>query len=325
MAAIEANELCSLYKKVFALRNGGEKAVPLLQDLFHTTHSTLLRHEVAYALGQMRHAAAVPFLETLLADDNEHPVTRHEAAEALAAIGNSASRALLQRHADDERPEVAETCALALRRLDHHELEKGACACEAVAQRVVAAEERLASPSGEGAPPLLSPSTPPPSSFASVDPAPAAEMADIGSLAIDLANVELPLFERYGALFALRNLATAHVSAEERDGAVQAICKLLRGEKEGDSALLRHEVAFVLGQLENIDSVETLCGTVRDEEEHAMVRHEAAEALGAIGSSSGLEVLRAYADHSEPLLRDSCVVALHMYDRDAFLAAGVCV
>ena len=34
---------------------------------------------------------------------------------------------------------------------------------------------------------------------------------------------------------------------------------------------------------------------------------------------------REYSKHPEPILRDSCLVALHMYDRAAFLAAGVCV
>ena len=41
-----------------------------------------------------------------------------------------------------------------------------------------------------------------------------------------------------------------------------------------------------------------------------MVRHEAAEALGAIGSPQAIEVLRAYADHDEDILRESCWVAL---------------
>ena len=55
------------------------------------------------------------------------------------------------------------------------------------------------------------------------------------------------------------------------------------------------------------------------------VRHEAAEALGAIGSPDAISVLREFTEHPEPILRESCWVALHMYDREAFLAAGVCV
>ena len=89
--------------------------------------------------------------------------------------------------------------------------------------------------------------------------------------------------------------------------------------------LLKHEVAFVLGQLEHPAAVEALCAAVRCEEEHGMVRHEAAEALGAIGSPDAISVLREFSEHPEPILRESCWVALHMYDREAFLASGVCV
>ena len=38
-----------------------------------------------------------------------------------------------------------------------------------------------------------------------------------------------------------------------------------------------------------------------------------------------LAVLREFSDHPEEILRESCWVALHMYDREAFLSAGVCV
>ncbi len=91
------------------------------------------------------------------------------------------------------------------------------------------------------------------------------------------------------------------------------------------SALFKHEVAFVLGQLEHLASVPALCEMVRSEAEHPMVRHEAAEALGAIGSPEAMGVLRQYGEHDVEILRESCWVALHMYDREAFLAAGVCV
>lgn len=45
-----------------------------------------------------------------------------------------------------------------------------------------------------------------------------------------------------------------------------------------------------------------------------MVRHEAAEALGAIASSKCIETLKAYAADSEPIVADSCLVALDMLE-----------
>ena len=108
--------------------------------------------------------------------------------------------------------------------------------------------------------------------------------------------------------------------------AMIAICQtLIEDNMKTCGALLKHEVAFVLGQLEHPTSVPALLASMRDEGEHPMVRHEAAEALGALGDPSVMGELREMLSHPVDILRESCVVALHMYDREAFLAAGVCV
>ncbi|KAJ6816333.1 60S ribosomal protein L17-like [Iris pallida] len=49
--------------------------------------SNLLAYEAKFALGQMQDAEAVPALEAVLIDLSLHPIVRHEAAEALGAIG----------------------------------------------------------------------------------------------------------------------------------------------------------------------------------------------------------------------------------------------
>ena len=104
--------LCDQYKQIFSLRNTSPQtdAVNSLIKLFNSTSSVLLRHEVAYVLGQMRNEGAVPFLTGVLIDSSEDPITRHEAAEALGAIGKDESRALLEQYSTHEQPEVAETC-----------------------------------------------------------------------------------------------------------------------------------------------------------------------------------------------------------------------
>ncbi len=45
-----------------------------------------------------------------------------------------------------------------------------------------------------------------------------------------------------------------------------------------------------------------------------MVRHEAAEALGAIASSSCVALLQAHLSDVEPIVADSCAVALDVYE-----------
>ncbi len=50
------------YRAMFALRNkGGQEAVSALGEAFGS-HSALLKHEVAYVLGQMQDAGAVTTL-----------------------------------------------------------------------------------------------------------------------------------------------------------------------------------------------------------------------------------------------------------------------
>lgn len=49
------------------------------------------RLQVAYVLGQLQNKKASDALSQVLRDVNEHPMVRHEAAEALGSIAGSAS------------------------------------------------------------------------------------------------------------------------------------------------------------------------------------------------------------------------------------------
>ncbi len=105
-------------RAVFALRNrGGPEAVDALAAAFKDP-SALLRHELAYVLGQMGDRHAIPVLTDVLATEDEHVMVRHEAAEALGAIGDESARAVLERFLSDPHPEVAESCEVALDLLD---------------------------------------------------------------------------------------------------------------------------------------------------------------------------------------------------------------
>lgn len=101
-------------RAVFALRNrGGPAAVEALAAAFDDP-SALLRHELAYVLGQMGDAHAVPFLTAVLRKPHEHVMVRHECAEALGAIGEPSSVPVLQEFLTDPNPEVSESCEVAL-------------------------------------------------------------------------------------------------------------------------------------------------------------------------------------------------------------------
>ena len=147
------------------------------------------------------------------------------------------------------------------------------------------------------------------SDFASIDPAPPLEQSQpIQSLEQALLDVKQPLFLRYRAIFALRDLA----SPPDLPTAVPAVLALAKGLKD-PSALFRHEIAFVFGQLSHPASIPALTETLGDLKEASMVRHEAAEALGSLGDENGVEdTLKQYLNDKEQIVRESVVVALDM-------------
>jgi len=77
----------------------------------------LLKHELAYVLGQTRNLHAVPYLEDVLQSTQQQEIVRHEAAEALGALGQISSLPLLEKYLNDESQVIRETCELAVARL----------------------------------------------------------------------------------------------------------------------------------------------------------------------------------------------------------------
>mmetsp|Transcript_18925 Transcript_18925/g.42042 ORF Transcript_18925/g.42042 Transcript_18925/m.42042 type:complete len:406 (+) Transcript_18925:28-1245(+) len=251
-------------------------------------HGSLLRHEFAYVMGQLRDERCCPALERVLSNETDCVMVRHECGEALGAIAAPRSVSVLEMAIarNPNSPEIGETCQLAL---DHMKWkadggdasgreEPMACAC------------------------MLSP-------YSSVDPAPphpdhaTLSASEIGSI---LRNESLPLFERYRAMFSLRN--------KGGEDSVSELGKALT--EDSSSALLRHEVAYVLGQMQHPASVESLAESLRRTEEHAMVRHESAEALGAIEGrwDDCEEILKEFLNDHDVAVRESCAVALDAAD-----------
>lgn len=262
----------------------------LAESLADERHGSLMRHEYAYVMGQLGDERSCKVLETILLKDDDCSMVRHEAAEALAAIGAVDSVKVLEQTMEktkSNQPEVYETCLLAKNLMDWKarggpknpdEEAPVACAC------------------------MLNP-------YSSVDPAPPhpahasktdAELGDI------LCNPDLSIFDRYRAMFSLRNR-----------GGEESVLQLCRSLSSDDSsALLRHEVAYVLGQLQHPASVPALAESLRKIDEHQMVRHESAEALGAIESSwEKVEaILGEFIKDENQVVRESCMVALDAAD-----------
>jgi deoxyhypusine monooxygenase len=149
----------------------------------------------------------------------------------LAAIGEASSLQLLAEYAVDPAVpvEVRETCQLSL---------------DMIAWR----REHPA---------------PVKSKYMSVDPAPPFSKKEVKTLA-ELETIYLDpsrsMFDRYRAMFALRNMETE-----------ESVHVLAKGFQDA-SALFKHEIAFVFGQMQHKASIPALKLALAKEEEHAMVR-----------------------------------------------------
>ncbi|KAI9291959.1 Deoxyhypusine hydroxylase [Neoconidiobolus thromboides FSU 785] len=263
--------LAERFRALFSLKAlKDDKAVTIIAKAF-ADDSALLKHELAYCLGQMKNKSALPHLENVLRDLKEDPMVRHEAAEAMGAIGDSSSISILKEYLKDDSIDVSQTCEIALEKIElenkpDFELKKN-------------------------------------SIYASIDPAPPAfEDQSIEELEKILLDTEVPLFKRYRAMFSLRNLNSE-----------ASVLSLAKGLKD-PSALFRHEIAFIFGQMQHKASVPALIESLSDSNEAAMVRHESAEALGSIATPEVLKVLEQFAKDDEQVVRESCIVALDMYD-----------
>lgn len=226
--------------------------------------SVLLKHEVAYVLGQMRVEESIGVLLRILSDEEEDEIVRHEAGEALGNFWftEEIEEALIKYSSHPRRP-IAETCYLALRKLRSN--------CDRI------------------------------SKFGSRDPAPPLNGTFEEARAILLDRDEC-LYRRYQAMFLLRDMGTP--------GSVHALGRAM----DDDSALLKHEISFVFGQMRDRLSIPYLVKGVEDEKEHGMVRHECAEALGIIGDDAALKTLLRYIHDPCDILRESVEVAVDIHN-----------
>ncbi|CAB3363172.1 Hypothetical predicted protein [Cloeon dipterum] len=255
------------FRALFTLKNiGGATAIECIKRSF-ADPSALLKHELAYCLGQMQDDLAIPVLIDVLKDKNEHPMVRHEAAEGLGAIGRSDVLPVLKEFEKDDVVAVAETCQLAVRRI-----------------------EWVASGNEGGKDDF----------FGSVDPTPASDERNLELLREKLLSETTDLYERYRALFALRNINSKEST------------KILSEGLKYGGALFRHELAFVLGQIQEPVAVDALIGGLEDKTQDEMVRHECAEALGAIATEKAMAILQLFLEDEKRVVRESCEIALDM-------------
>jgi deoxyhypusine monooxygenase len=119
----ESSPLALRFRALFSLKHlACQASLPAIHAIAaaFTSPSALLKHELAYCLGQTRNLAAVPVLKKVLEDTGEDAMCRHEAAEALGAIGDTGSLDVLREFRDREGEQVVvrETCEIAVARIE---------------------------------------------------------------------------------------------------------------------------------------------------------------------------------------------------------------
>lgn len=276
-SALNAREqlLAERFRALFTLRGiGTPKAIDQISFAF-SDPSALLKHECAYCLGQIQDSCANPYLVKVLRDRSQEPMVRHEAAEALGAIGGDCEIggdlcSILKEFSIDECIEVAETCQIALARVKWLKDKDGGHFVDN-------------------------------NPYLSVDPAPPKMDGSVPEWKKQLNDVSLPLFDRYRVMFALRN-----------QGGTDAVLALTSGFTDS-SALFKHELAYILGQMQDSKAVPALTERLSDLTENSMVRHECAEALGSIATDECLDVLKKFKGDKERVVKESCDVAIDMY------------
>lgn len=190
----------------------------ICEALAQRADGALMRHELAYILGQMQNPKACECLSRILDDEDDDVLVRHESAEALGAIGLQESLPILLKYSTHSAPEIAETCQIAIDLINwNNSTEKSE------------SEESIGK-----------------SSYLSHDPAPALARTQANNSIEHLTSILLDpsqsLFHRYRAMFSLRD--------KNSDDAALALVKGF----QDSSALFRHEIAFVLGQMQRRSS-----------------------------------------------------------------------
>ncbi|GAB68693.1 deoxyhypusine hydroxylase [Plasmodium cynomolgi strain B] len=287
-------QMRALYECREIYKDDIDEVINILTYALENNDSVLLRHEVAYVIGQISNEKCNDILIKLLNDTEENLMVRHEAAEGLAAIGSDSNIEVIKKFLNDEKVEVRETCELALSSLLEKNNNKDNIK-EAIKKK---RNDEFVSKKFNTIDPVV---------FTSNDNA-----KSVDALIEDLNNETVPLKLRYEALFKLRDMET--------DMSINALGEVLIKDKK--SAIFRHEVAFVLGQALHLNSLKYLISSLQNVGEHEMVRHEVALALGSLGSlninsqeyknvqSEIISTLKTFSKDACRVVSESCLVGL---------------
>ena len=248
-----SSKIWDKYDALFILRthNTDLSIKTLIKNYNNLKKSHLLKHEVAYILGQMKNPIAIDFLIKILHDKKQGAVVRHEAGEALANFPEEKKRILeeLKKLKDNDISLIKSTINISIKKLENYDKEKNNY------NKYIEGNIEPADPMSETEINFFLKKI-------------KKEKENLLSILLDL---KIDEFIRYRIMYYLRNL--------EDEKSIKILCELLKFEnRKFISPLMRHELCFILGQLNSKAKFnfvkEILEFVIRDTTELGVVRHE---------------------------------------------------
>lgn len=286
-----------MYKAVFELRTiGNQDAADALIKCFpYQKDSELLKHEIAYALGQLRLESVMPFLIQVMSDEKEAPIVRHEAGEAIAYLNDPKYKKELEKFVDSDVEELKDTCRVALKRMEDEQAknyngkqEYGFTLEPAPGFEKQAIEKVIQEKYNK--------------TFENLS------KKEISDIVFDfIVDPETHIYTKYKALYFLRDMAW--------EESIIALGNLLDvNYRKATGALLRHEVCFALGMLADKAKIlkDRLEKTIEDQTESSIVRHEAISAYSS--ALTDISFLKNYLDDESRVVKESAIVAIDMIE-----------
>ncbi|XP_006825833.1 deoxyhypusine hydroxylase-like, partial [Saccoglossus kowalevskii] len=227
MLCNEKLSMAERFRGIFALHNlGGKEAIDSLLTCLDNP-SALLKHEAVFCIGQIQDPYAIPYLINVLENTSQEPIVRHEAATLPGAVDCFRFSDFSRHETPTMRESYTHTpyfCSIAVwyysmcsvhtcfKETDSRPVQcrggfqkraisrKNHLACARIAETCELALARINWLNSNKHIQVEN-------SYKSVDPAPASVDDNVESLKATLLNESLPLFDRYRAMFALRNKA----------------------------------------------------------------------------------------------------------------------
>ena len=285
------------YSSILALKtHGNEEAAKILeQGYVNLGDSELLRHDVMYRIGQMKAKNSEKFLLEKINDKNEKSIVRHEAAEALSNLVDNKDQVIkeLEKHWDSEDSLLKSTVRVAVPKL-----------------KTMNANSRY----GKTFPGALEPAEP----FNEEEicdylknkgievPKGKDQLLESTQKQLLSSYDDVDEFTKYRMMYFLRDVNTLK--------AREILSDLLSAKnRKVTSPLLRHELCFILGQINTSNDkciTDALKAASIDESEHSVVRHEAILAFYDLTKDE--EFIDQFLKHPDQLLRESVEVATQM-------------